>query len=228
MVDTAQHIATAKQIVKDQFGIDIEVEFVNKIDLEKRMAELEKLYGRKADGLGGLFMPAANGLPPIIVVGYDAEHPLEFIEVYCHELQHAIDYFEVLQELGQEFVTENFCYFVYYTELNASQHGILRQTVAFLERMPQNEQQAYIADCKDHAKKVFAKWTKPSVVDVLYYLSKVAAFAQIEGRQDDTMLAVVPQANKFINILNITNRYQPTRDWYGAFKKLIDGLTIKQ
>ena len=227
-VSVAQHIAEAKKIIKDGFGIDIEVEFVKDADLDKRMAEFEKQYGEKAEEFGGLFSPGRNGLPPIIVVGYDPEQPLGFVEIYCHELQHAIDYFELVQSLGKEFVDENFVYYLYFTEFNASRIGVFQQTRAYLQHMPNGERQAYIDDCKAQAKKVFAKWEQRDIIDVLSYLARFAVFAKLEGKQDDTMLAIVPQLDKFIDILNLINRYQPTKEWYAEFKKLIDGLTVKK
>lgn len=228
MVDTARHIKTAKEIMKNRFDIEIEVEFVKNADIEKRVAEVEAQYGGKTHGFGGLFTPEANGHPPLIIVGYDESDPFGYIEIYCHELQHAIDYYEIMQSSDKEILESYRTYFHYYTEYNASYNGILRHTLATLEVMSPQDRAQYIAESKNHAKTVFAKWDKKDIVDVLYYLARFAVFTYIEGRQDDAMLAVVPQVNKFISIANLTNRYQPTPEWYAEFKKMIDGLTVKE
>ena len=143
-------------------------------------------------------------------------------------MQHAIDYYEALESLGKETLDEYKGYFVYYTEYSASRYGIFRQIAAVLERMPQSEQRKYIAESKEHAKNVFGKWSKINVIDVLNYLARVAVFARIEGKQDDSMFAVVPHVNEFINILNLINRYEPTKEWCAEFKKLIDALPAKK
>ncbi len=228
MIDIERYKSDAKQIIKDRFGVEIEVDFVKNVDIEKRVAEVAEQYGGSTHGFGGLFTPGANGYPPLIVVGYDESEPFGCVEVYYHELQHAIDHYEVMQSMGKDGIEPYRKYYVYFTEYNASYQGILRQTRAVLDSISPQDRHQYITDAKEHAKTVFLKWEIRDIIDVLHYLARLVVFSQIEGRQDDTMLAVVPQVSKFIELINFTNRYQPTGEWYEVFKKLIDGLTVKE
>ena len=49
----------AQEMIKKEFNIDIEIEFIEKGNLDKRLTELGKLYG-KVDDFGGFFSPETN------------------------------------------------------------------------------------------------------------------------------------------------------------------------
>lgn len=212
----------AKRKIKSQLGIDIEVEFVKVADLAQRRTDLSKQYNRKINVERGFFMPSANGFPPIIMVGYE-ENDDEYISIFYHELQHAIDYFEALPQLGVEVKS---LYFKCYTEYKAGFYGTLRYTKAILEKIPteQEKRQFMMGSKAHHYANVFQAQgrEKIGVFDMLIYLSKVLAFAQIEGTIDHRMLSIVPKVEFFMGLTDFINKYELTAEWFTKFKKKID------
>lgn len=228
MVDTARHTKTAKDIIKNRFGVDIEVEFVTHEKAPKRKAEIAEQYGSQVEKLGGFFMPEANGLAPIMLVAYKDNDQFDFIETYYHELQHAIDFYEAQARLGKE-TLEAIPYFSYYTEYNASFHGALRYTIAVLDSLSTDtERRQFMADSKAQCVRAFNKIDRITIIDILFYMARVSAFARIEGGIDYSLVAGIPQREKFAEIVNHINKYEPTQEWYAEFKKRVDGLTVKE
>lgn len=103
-VDVEKLTSSAKRNIKEEFDVDIEFEFVRYEYLRQRFVELSKKYDVKIEEVLGIFIPATNNLPPIIIVGYDENNPIECIRIYHFQLYSAMDYFEVLKELGDDFL----------------------------------------------------------------------------------------------------------------------------
>ena len=213
----------AKDRIKEEFDEEIEVEFVKGLDkVKQRMAELAKQYDTKIgkDIARGLFIPASNGYKAIMLVGYEDDEDFRVISVFYHELQHAIDYFEVIKALGEQPP-----YFRYFTEYNAVFEGSLRylryMSTMLNVRSTDAERRQFITNAKAQHVKIL---TEPpyTILDILLYLAKVPAFARIEGSFDHSMLERVP--NIFKDIANFIHRYEPTKEWYAKFKEMIDGI----
>lgn len=224
MVDTEQYITMAKSIIKDSCDEDIEVEFVKKEQAAQRFAELSKQYGKEIPKNLGLFMPEKNGLRALILVTYsdDDEHGL--IEVFYHELQHAMDYYEVNAKVEKE----SQFYFDYYTEFNANYHGFFRYNLAEINAIPTSEgRRRFIDDAKAHLKASFDKNPKTFESILLAFLPRVAAIAEIEQAADYSLINTVPETTFFIELMNYIGRYQPTSEWYKEFKKRIDSFATK-
>ncbi len=224
MVDMKQYITMAKSIIKDSCDKDIEVEFVKKEQAAQRFAELSKQYGREIRKVLGLFMPEKNGFQPLILVTYNNDDEHDFIEVFYHELQHAIDYYEVNAKVKKEYKL----YFDYYTEFNANYHGFLRYNLAEIDAIPTSEgRRRFIEDAKAHLKASFDKTPKTFESILLAYMPRVAAIAEIEQAADYSLINTVPETTFFIELMNYIGRYQPTSEWYKEFKKRIDSFAAK-
>lgn len=225
MINTAQYINVAKDEMKRRFNVEIEVELIRNENVAQRKSELAKQYGKKTDGnLSGLFMPEANELPPIILVGYNDDDEFGLIDIFYHELQHAIDYYEAHANVEQEHLH----YFTYYTEYNANFYGFLRSNVMMLSTVSMREErQKFIAGAKNHLKSVFDN--SPKTFDDIFFgfLPRVAAFAEMEKSIDYSLLDGLPGAKFFEGLVNFINRYEPTREWYTGFKSRIDDFRAK-
>ncbi|MCL2570642.1 MAG: hypothetical protein FWE16_05590 [Firmicutes bacterium] len=220
MIDKNLYIKKAKEIIKQRFDADIVVEFVEEADAEKRKEELAKIYGRNLDHIGkGFFMEAANGHPPIMLVAYSDEH-MGGIDVFHHEFQHAIDYFEVIKALG-----EKPPHFTIYTEFNASRSGTLRHMMAELET---GSPQEIVAFYKPQMIKRFVDNRRTTLIDVVCFMARAQVFAEIEGRMDQQLLALIPQRDKVFNLGNHMNRYESTKEWWTEFEKKVDALNMIQ
>lgn len=224
MNNKEKYIQAAKDTIKKLFDVDIEVEFVQEADAPRRKAELAKQYGRKLDDFGsGLFMPADNGHPSIILVGYSDEH-VGWIDIFHHELQHAIDWFQITKALGKQPP-----HFKVYTEFNASRNGTLYHLMAELgAARTQAERKEVVGFYKPQLVKRFQSIKRLTIIDVVAYLARVSVFAEIEGGMDAALLALIPQRDVFLELGNFMNRYEPTEKWYNEFKEKVDGLTIKE
>jgi len=217
MMDKDLYIKKAKEIIKQRFDAEIEVEFAEEAAAEKRKEELAKNYGRNLDHMGkGFFMEAANGYPPIMLVAYSDEH-MGGIDVFHHELQHAIDCFEVIKALG-----EKPPYFTIYIEFNASRNGTLHHLMAELET---GTPQEIVAFYKPQMIKGFIENKRTTLIDVICFMARAQVFAEVEGRMDQQLLSLIPQRDKIFDLGNHMNGYVPTKEWWTEFEKKVTTIS---
>ena len=211
----------AKDAIKQRFGEEMGVELVTLGKLDKRKTELAKQYGKEIDNeFTGAFIPAMNGQTAYLLVGYSEDDELDLFEKYHHELQHAVDYFEVMKAIG-----ELPQYFAYYTEFNAGLEGFFKYNMACLNMIPtENEQRQFIVNAKAQLLKGLAMMPS-TIFDLLCYLARVSAIGRIERKLDQALFAGVPPV--ITDLANFINKYEPTRQWYEEFKTKIESIPVK-
>ena len=212
----------AKDFIKGKFGVDIEIEFVKDVDAPKRKAEIFKKYEKNEFPCGnGCFTAAANGFPPLMLVSYNNNH-LGWVDIFYHELQHAYDYFEIMNALGE--LPKNFRV---YTEYSAAGTGERYFQMAELGLSPTKKQ---IQDFSDFYKsgmvKTFRERQK-TIIDVVVFLARCAEFTKIEGKWDAELLNEIPHRDALLDLGNFMNRYAPTKEWFAEFNKKIDKIPVK-
>ena len=96
MNDTQKLIkATIEETTKQQYGIDVVVEYV--ADVTERTQELQKECGEKLNSVyegehfTGTFIPAVNNNPYYILIQEDRESMLDVMTAF-HEYRHLLDY----------------------------------------------------------------------------------------------------------------------------------------
>ncbi len=217
-----QLTAHAKNTIKDRFDKEIELYFATKENFANLKQELEKRYEVKLDGLSGAFRPLEGVLDGFILVSYAVDDTANLLEIFHHEFQHAIDYFEIMKKIGNQPK-----YFKYYTEYNATYSGFMACCNYDLSEMSFMDKTDHIKNAKKYLRDTFIKQNNCELCNLLCYCARVTVFCELEEEIDYSLLNFLPKCNQIVSLLNWINRYEPTEDWYAEFSNQIEKLMVK-
>ena len=230
-IDKTIFIKTAKEIFKESFGVELDVEFVD--DVGTRAIELQKRYKQKISGVGakmtGLFLPADAGHNPIILVE-NHDEGMEFVRTYHHEFQHAIDYQEALTSFDEKTFESIKPYLRYYSEYSASYSGFSHYTKMILNGYAtEKNRQMELMMSKEFWVRVYRDASRYRTIQDylmhnLVFLAFINAMAEIEGKTDYALFGLIPAGEQkfFAELSKYMHEYKPTKQWYAGFKKRID------
>lgn len=149
MNETQQLIKTQiEQNVKQEFGIDVVVEYVS--DVNERSLEIENQYQIKfnsvyeTDKLAGAFLPSVGHNPYYILVQESRNDMLDVMTVF-HEYRHLLDYLDFIHTVFDNDVekmkhSQLYVTFNVYSEFSATRSGVLNYLkIVSVEGMNQNE-----------------------------------------------------------------------------------------
>ena len=223
MINLKQLENMDKERIKMEFGEEMEVEIIPLNKMPERKAEpAKKLDTEIPEDFDGLFAPPKNGHKAFLLVGYNEENKFDLYEKYHHELQHVVDYFEVMKALG-----EMPPYWNYYSEFNAGWEGFLKVNMAVLTTMVASNEdcQRHILESKERLNTVLKK-TPKTIFDMLCHVARIQAIAQLEKKVDYSVYEGIPRA--VVELADFIYDYEPTREWYAKFKETIENIPVKK
>lgn len=215
MVNIEQYKTLGKNIIKNRFHQDIEIDIVPFNEFETKKQELSEKYDIEINNeiKRGLFVPFDKKSYSYILIGYEDEYDLNTI--FFHELQHAIDYHEFHALHGKEGFDKIGYNFTIATEFRA----VYFEKLNLFRLMSPQDLGKYIIGGKMHFKGKLKECK--NILEVISYLAIISAYAKVEGNLDISMLQRSPGVDYFVGLLEHLLEYKPTIEWFDVLNSKI-------